>query len=473
MKTLLRHEWQQLTRDRTVVTLLVLTVGLSGLALWNGRHLVRERGAELARLAAESAAATAADRAAVEAGKGGGEPWLDPANPYRRSAVATLPPAPLGSLAVGLTDLQPASATLSSYSLPSQPFRLHELGNPLNRLAGSFDLAFVVVFLFPLLVLALGYDVLSAERERGTLALAAAQGASPRRVVVGKLLARGLLVGVLALGLSLSAWLASGGSPAAGVALPVVGWTLLVLAYAAFWFALALAVQALGRSSAENALLLGGAWLLFVIVAPAALHLGASGLHPMPSRYELVARERAAEVEAARVREKLLQEFALDHPELIPAGQPVDWSDFAKSYYATRRDLEARLAPAAAEFERSLAAQQAVIGRYRFLSPAVVTHEALLDLAGSGHHRHRRFVSQIRAFLDDWRARMVPKIFQGQPMTLEDFATLPEFRFQEETSAEIATRLLPALLGLAVPTFLLAVWGLVRLRRVPVLAGQS
>lgn len=65
---------------------------------------------------------------------------------------------------------------------------------------------------------------------------------------------------------------------------------------------------------------------------------------------------------------------------------------------------------------------------------------------------------------------MVPKIFQGQPMTLEDFATLPEFRFQEETSAEIATRLLPALVGLVVKTLLLVAWGLARLRRVPVLA---
>ena len=39
-----------------------------------------------------------------------------------------------------------------------------------HEMVGRFDLAFVTVYLLPLLVLALSYNVLSEEREQGTLA---------------------------------------------------------------------------------------------------------------------------------------------------------------------------------------------------------------------------------------------------------------------------------------------------------------
>lgn len=46
----------------------------------------------------------------------------------------------------------------------------------------------------PLVVIALSFNLVSAERERGVLAIAVAAGASAPRFIVGKLLARALLV---------------------------------------------------------------------------------------------------------------------------------------------------------------------------------------------------------------------------------------------------------------------------------------
>ena len=48
---------------------------------------------------------------------------------------------------------------------------------------GRFDLAFVLIYLYPLLILALTYNLLSAEKEQGTLALALSQPVSLRTLV--------------------------------------------------------------------------------------------------------------------------------------------------------------------------------------------------------------------------------------------------------------------------------------------------
>jgi ABC-2 type transport system permease protein len=42
----------------------------------------------------------------------------------------------------------------------------NELPNPVNLLAGNFDLAFVLIYLFPLLLIVFCYGLFSAEREK-------------------------------------------------------------------------------------------------------------------------------------------------------------------------------------------------------------------------------------------------------------------------------------------------------------------
>ena len=62
--------------------------------------------------------------------------------------------------------------------------------------SGQFDVAFVVLFLYPLLIFAVSFDLTASERERGTLRLVLAQPVHLRDVVAGKMIARALLVGL-------------------------------------------------------------------------------------------------------------------------------------------------------------------------------------------------------------------------------------------------------------------------------------
>jgi len=200
-------------------------------------------------------------------------PYRDPRNAIyvgrgQGSAVAHLPDAPLAAAAVGLSDIYPQVIVVSAASKDTFLFA-DEIANPLHSLSGTFDMAFVVACLLPLMILAVGYDVVSVERERGTLAMTAATSAPLAPVLAGKTLIR---TGGVAIAAVAAFWLflvASGGGSLVDRLPAALGMTLTILLTWLFWAAVCLFVNSLGRDSATNAAILILVWVVLVVVGPA------------------------------------------------------------------------------------------------------------------------------------------------------------------------------------------------------------
>src|SRR4029077_15094169 len=109
-------------------------------------------------------------------------------------------------------------------------------------------------------------------------------------------------------------------------------------------------------------------------------------------------------------------------------------------------DVARRTRPAMDRYERQLALQQTMIGRLRFLSPAVLMQDVLNDVAGTGVARHRHFVAQADRFHAQWREFIVPLIVQRARLTAVDQA--PAFAYEEEQTASVARRVLLGIVGL-------------------------
>jgi hypothetical protein len=71
-------------------------------------------------------------------------PARSPALATGKSYPATLPPGPLSVLSLGQSDLYPFNAPVDIYTVKHAIFNFYEQDNPLNLLAGRFDLAFCV-----------------------------------------------------------------------------------------------------------------------------------------------------------------------------------------------------------------------------------------------------------------------------------------------------------------------------------------
>ena len=172
----------------------------------------------------------------------------------------------MAPLAIGQSDLLPVL-------LPDHDRRQEtvlaaaELENPQRLLVGRFDLAFVLIYLYPLLILALTYNVLSARTEQGTLVLALSQPVSLRTIVLGKLTLRfGIFLLVISGLAGFAAVVAGIDLGATGVTTRLLLWVTAVVAYGLVWFALATLVASFGRPSSTNAMALAAIWLAFVIL---------------------------------------------------------------------------------------------------------------------------------------------------------------------------------------------------------------
>ncbi len=469
MATVAAVEWRQLRADRGIHIVGVLFALATVYALWNGQSWTRFQQEAIRTAAAEEAdrfgrlpttlAEAAGDTSALR-------PFGDARHPYAagngvaRRYVA-MPAPPLGSLAVGQSDLYPAYHRVSF--LARETFHVNdELESPSNLLSGRFDLAFVMVYLLPLLVLALGYNILSAEREQGTLAMLLAQPLSPRTLLVAKI---GVRVGlVLLVGVVLPLLVAALFGVGAGAAAGLMEWTALVAAYALFWFAVALLIAGLGRGSSANALTLLGVWLVLVVLVPATLNVVAVSRYPVPSRVGLITAERSATREAEQRGAELLGLYYQDHPELAPAlngrvGAPAP--DFAATRLAVLTEVRDAVASVAAGYDAQRAAQRQLVGRWRFLSPAVLLNAALQDVAGTGDARYAQFQLSVDRYMGELRAFYEPRIFRRAALVGPDIALIPTFTMVEEPASAVARRVRLGLVWLMALTAGVGLLGLV------------
>ncbi len=471
---IMKHDWRNLSADRTIwaiAALLAVTIGYGAL---NGSAWARFQRDTLKATAAEEQDRLQSIKNEIleaQAGRTRPTPFADPRSPAAVGRTlglryAAMPPGALAALAIGQSDLYPYYFKVSTLS--KQNFLNNdEIEHPVHLMSGRFDLAFVILYLYPLIILALSYNIISAEKEAGTLAMTLSHPVTLRRLALGKIGFRFTFVATLAAGLCLIGILLGGadlGVWGAGVRLLL--WFAVVIAYGAFWFALAIGIHALGGSSSTNAVALAGLWLTFVLLIPSLLNVAVKYLHPVPSRVELIQAMRDASSEASSKGSRLLSQYFEDHPEL--SGTKTDADEFGAIVVAAQDEVERRIQPVLEHFDEQLGRQQALIDRYRFLSPAIVAQSSLFDIAGTSIHRYKHFLALADEFHRAWRAYFVPRIMKGEKIAPADVDQFPRFHFREESQSDVVGRAAVGLAGLVIPSAALGAIALWALRRFPI-----
>jgi ABC-2 type transport system permease protein len=472
----LRHEWTLVRAERTLMGALLLFAAAAGYAAVMGHSWSTQRRTAMTYLAESSTTETRALGRQLDRLSHDTTPppaFGDPRSPYTagtRAArqFAVLPATALGSAAVGQSDLFPFFRRVSMISRETF-FVNDEIENPVNLLAGRFDLAFVAVVLLPLIILALTYNVLSADREAGTLAMLLSQPTSGRQLVGAKVAARALIVfGTIVVAFAICL-VASGANVVTPDGLARVGlWLFVVLSYAALWLSIALAVNVVGRTSATNAVVLLAIWLTATVLVPALVNVTVSTLHPVPSRVALVQATRDASDAATASGSQLLGMYYQDHPELMAGGVPTD--EFGPRSIAVQEQVERTTRPIKERFQAQLDRQEQLVRRWRFASPAFLVHDALTDIAGTSAHRYRSYELQVDAYMRQLHAFFTPMVVRGARFTSADLARVPRFTFQDVSAPALARRLAPALVALLVGAIAVAWLGLARAGRASALA---
>lgn len=121
-----------------------------------------------------------------------------------------MPPNIFAPFSIGQSDLLPYYFKISTRSQTTF-INNDDIENPTNLLSGRFDISFVIIYLLPLLILAVSYNFLSAEREAGTLQMLLAQPVALRKFIFGKITLRFFAIIIPVIAFSLIAYLVGGG----------------------------------------------------------------------------------------------------------------------------------------------------------------------------------------------------------------------------------------------------------------------
>ena len=449
---IIKHETRILFRDGTlplVCGVLALMVGW-GVFVGLAQASLRDRmTAEVVEHEQEAQQKNGETLQSVLAGKEVLVPFSNPANPAALAGSlsgrhAVLPNAPLAPLAVGQSDMMPNYYRITYLSKVQFMYDL-EIENPWNLLSGHFDLAFVIVFVLPLLIIGLGYNLLSAEREHGTLRMLFSQPLSLTTLIAGKLAVRllALLAVVIPLPLALLL-LFRPETRGLDTLIPMLSWAMLVTCYMMFWFAVAAAVNVARLSSSTNALIMVAIWTILVLVLPVSLNLVVNTISPAPSRTELASRTRVVTAKSLRQYEDLFSadyRYASDPETLMVKDGRIEVPSRMRAFFLAKQRVDEQLEPLLKRFDHQLLQQQKLVDTIGFLSPAILVNEALNSIAGTDSRRFIAFKAQTEAFHNLWRKHFSPRILDNRATTMDDLLSLSSWHWVEVPASETTWRI--------------------------------
>ncbi|MDV3458314.1 ABC transporter permease subunit [Sphingomonas sp. HF-S4] len=441
-------------RDPVLRIALVLFALLACYAAFTGARWAESRESAVHQAVAEAAEITAKRRESFAATLAKGEQpnfglIYATALPFR----AGLPGAPLAAVSAGQAEGYPAAASIAPFLDPYTIFDAHMAGleSPSVLAAGRFDLAFVIVVLLPLLLIAATYDFWSRDVENGSARFQLAQPVTPGQLILARAVVRGgsLLVGAVLI--AVAALLLTGARDAGDLA----RFAAVVLAYGAFWIALTSLINLVVRASTTAALASGTAWLAIVVLLPGAIAAAADLSAPPPSDMAYTNAIRTAGLEVRAANAAAARVAATGEPRnLYPASLWHSRGEIAQR--------DARLGPIHRAHAGQRDAHRGLAEGLRFLSPAVIAQDALDRIAGTDATRAIAFQDQARQFAGAARRLAFDWMDSGRLMTLADYdGGLPRFAFAEPSRA---APLAADLIALLLLTTLLLTLAALRLR---------
>ncbi len=406
-------------RGATVAGAALLLLALAGAAVGLGLQAATRHEAAVARMLELQAA----DEAAVARfASGAGDAAYYTFHPVWDEA------GPLAFAAIGQRDVAPAMLRIRILALEGQLYE-SEAVNPELALAGRFDFAFVLVYLAPLVLIALLHDLWSGEREAGRLGLLRAMPRSGWRVFGARAAARALVV-LAALALPFAIGAMASGAPALDI-VQGLGW---IAAMVAFWTAAALLVAARPWASVTHAGALCGLWFLLTLVAPAAAHLAIDAAVPLPDGADLARENREAVHDAWDLpRQATLDRFVALHPEwrTDPLERPFEW----KWYFAFQHLGDLEVAATSRAYRDGIAARERMADAAAWAMPPIAIQRGLLRLARTDAAAQLAFQDRTRAFHARLRAFYYPYLFHEREFGADDFAKAPRFDPREGVPA--------------------------------------
>lgn len=352
------------------------------------------------------------------------DPWAGLAMDV--SFPAVIEPGPLSDLAHGVSDVKPATSRVSLWRSVDNMFGSYQVQSPIDAASGAFDLAFVVIFIMPLMMIVLSYDVLSEDRESGRLGLLLSQPISVRQLIFARLKVRFGVIGAIVILTAVTGLFVGTADGDLFARLPFMAiWLLVTACYFLLWAAVIVWAVSLNLKGETTALLLAALWIMNGLVGPASLSAASESLYPTPSRLAFLSEAREASADAYKSQADIMQGMLLDHPDLTTENYSIP--EYIRTAFLVTKTVDVSVVPILERFDTAQAERRQFLSVLQYVAPAVLTLQALNLSAGTDLDRHIRFERSVRDYKRSIAEAVESKVLVGERLSLAEYDDLPRF----------------------------------------------
>lgn len=438
-KLIFSFEWRQFLRQPSQLLILIFFLLIGFYSLTVGHHfvgqqlsgldtLLKNQQAHFKELLERFDADTSTAKGKTLAAQAG----LPQVIEYRASPVASNPPRGLALMAIGQRDILPYFDIINSKRDILTPPNA-EIANPEKLASGNFDFSFVLIYLFPLLIIILCYDLFAKEKEQQTDRLLNVQSGNLNQILLHKLLFRLLLVCMLGWGLSVAGLLMH---PAGTflAASDVLLWFFVLTLYLLFWFSVCWLVVVFRKSSRINSLVLLGIWLLLTLILPAIMNKFAALKYPMPLRTELVSHQREIMLDTWEMPIKeLLVYFYRNNPRYLPLKQPSDTAQYGNKRFVAYYDLLGRrMNENIKKYHAEARAHNLWLSKTAWINPVAQMQSLINGTARTDLNDYLFYQQQAGDFQNRWVKLMNSYLLANKKLSRDEVLKLPVFRPEED-----------------------------------------
>lgn len=348
---------------------------------------------------------------------------------------------PLNSLAIGQRDVNPSIQSVTIRGLEGQKYD-SELNNPSNLLLGNLDFSFVLIYLFPLLIIAFTYNIVSEEKESGTWKIVATQSDNTFLYILKLFYIRILsLLALLTIIIIIAVMLLNIPFDSSLLTFYIIS-----ILYIIFWFAVCFFMVSLQKDSNFNAVILLTVWLFLIIILPATINTYIVNKYPVPEALELTLKQRNAYHEKWDMDKKTtMNKFYSHYPQLkkyILPDTEFSWL----WYYAMQQMGDDESAKQSQELQTKLRQRNEASQTIAQFIPTLHTQIQLNEIAKSDLENQLLFMQKTTAFHEKMRLYFYPKIFDNADVKKENWSKFKVETFEDTSKTNALKTFLPLVL---------------------------
>ncbi|HIB8180126.1 DUF3526 domain-containing protein [Elizabethkingia anophelis] len=333
----------------------------------------------------------------------------------------------LNALSVGQRDINPSVQSLTIRNLEGQKYDT-DLNNPVSLLFGNLDLGFVIIFLFPLVIISFCYNLLSEEKEESTWVLVSVQSPKPIKILFQKLLIRFVSVISVFLILMILAFIILDLS----FNTIFFGFVSVSLFYLSFWFALSFWIVSMKKNSSINAASLLSFWIVLIIVLPALLNNFIINRYPLPEALDTVIEQREGyHAKWDTDKKTTMEKFYKHYPQFSSFGYPKESFNWLW-YYAMQQMGDDESKAQSDQLVHKLWEREKMSRSLSFFIPGLHTQFQFNDLTHSGLSNQLKFMQATDKFHEKMRLYFYPKIFANEPINNLNWDSFQPEHYQED-----------------------------------------